>query len=78
MSKATATPSAPLDEVMLAMDVVDTLRHRQDLVARELEGVTREQQLIEKLRAVYHQHPRSRADLHRERTASAGVPGGHP
>ncbi|MEI2612965.1 MAG: DUF6384 family protein [Candidatus Promineifilaceae bacterium] len=29
---------APLDDVMLAMDVVDTLRHRQDLVVRELDG----------------------------------------
>ena len=55
MSKATAKPSAPLDEVMLAMDVVDTLRHQQNLVARELDGVTREQQLIDRLRAVYHQ-----------------------
>lgn len=40
---------------MLAMDVVDTLRHRQDLATRELAGVTREQQLIEKLRDIYHQ-----------------------
>lgn len=40
---------------MLAMDVVDTLRHRQDLVTRELEGVARERQLIERLRNVYHQ-----------------------
>ena len=55
MNKATAKPSAPLDEVMLAMDVVDTLRHQQDLVARELDGVARERQLIEKLREVYHQ-----------------------
>ena len=31
MSDVTAKPAAPLDEVMLAMDVVDTLRHRQDL-----------------------------------------------
>ncbi|MCP8885276.1 tetratricopeptide repeat protein [Devosia sp. XJ19-1] len=55
MSDATAKAAAPLDEVMLAMDVVDTLRHRQDLVTRELDGVTREKQLIEKLRSVYHQ-----------------------
>ncbi|ODT69886.1 MAG: hypothetical protein ABS75_14715 [Pelagibacterium sp. SCN 63-23] len=55
MSDATARPAAPLDEVMLAMDVVDTLRHRQDLVTRELDGVAREQQLIERLRNVYHQ-----------------------
>lgn len=55
MSDATAKAAAPLDEVMLAMDVVDTLRHRQDLVTRELDGVAREKQLIERLRSVYHQ-----------------------
>ncbi|WP_375450158.1 DUF6384 family protein [uncultured Devosia sp.] len=55
MSDVTARPAAPLDEVMLAMDVVDTLRHRQDLAVRELDGVTREQQLIDKLRDIYHQ-----------------------
>ena len=55
MSDVTAKPAAPLDELMLAMDVVDTLRHRQDLATRELDGVTREQQLIDKLRAIYHQ-----------------------
>ena len=47
--------AAPLSEVMLAMDVVDTLRHNQDLVARELAGDAREKQLIEKLRDIYHQ-----------------------
>ena len=55
MSDVTAKPVAPLDELMLAMDVVDTLRHRQDLATRELDGVTREQQLIDKLRDIYHQ-----------------------
>ena len=40
---------------MLAMDVVDTLRHNQDLVARELNGEARETQLIDKLRELYHQ-----------------------
>ena len=40
---------------MLAMDVVDTLRHRQDLVTRELDESSREGQLIEKLREIYHQ-----------------------
>lgn len=48
---AASTP--PLDEVMLAMDVVDTLRHNQDLVARELSETDREQALIERLRAIY-------------------------
>lgn len=56
MSTTTATADkAPLDEVMLAMDVVDTLRHRQDLVERELAGDAREEQLIDKLREIYHQ-----------------------
>lgn len=55
MSDATAPQAAPLNEVMLAMDVVDTLRHRQDLVTRELDGAAREKQLIERLRNVYHQ-----------------------
>lgn len=54
MSAATAE-KAPLDDVMMAMDVVDTLRHNQDLVARELAGVDRETQLIDKLRELYHQ-----------------------
>lgn len=52
---AAAAAKPPLSDVMLAMDVVDTLRHRQDLVARELSGEAREQQLIEKLRAIYHE-----------------------
>jgi hypothetical protein len=54
MSAATAE-KAPLNDVMLAMDVVDTLRHNQDLVARELNGEAREKQLIDKLRELYHQ-----------------------
>ena len=55
MSTVTAAPAAPLDEVMLAMDVVDTLRHRQDLAVRELDAEARERQLIEKLREIYRQ-----------------------
>jgi hypothetical protein len=43
----------PLDEVMLAMDVVDTLRHRQLLVERELNAEAREQTLIRRLREIY-------------------------
>lgn len=45
--------TAPLDDVMLAMDVVDTLRHNQDLVTRELSVEDREKQLIDKLRDIY-------------------------
>ena len=36
-----------LDELMLAMDVVDTLRHRQDLATRELGTDAKEAQLID-------------------------------
>ena len=54
MSTAEAD-TAPLDDVMLAMDVVDTLRHNQDLVTRELSEGNREQQLIDKLREIYRQ-----------------------
>jgi hypothetical protein len=39
---------------MLAMDVVDTLRHRQDLVTRELDAGARRKALVEKLRGIYH------------------------
>jgi hypothetical protein len=52
-SKPEAT-KAPLDDLMLAMDVVDTLRHRQDLVVRELGADEREKQLIDRLREIYH------------------------
>jgi hypothetical protein len=54
MSEGTAKAAVQLDEVMLAMDVVDTLRHRQDLVTRELDGAARERQLIERLRSLYN------------------------
>lgn len=54
-SLAPAAPQkpAPLDEVMLAMDVVDTLRHREALVAQELAGPERDAQLLERLRQIY-------------------------
>jgi len=42
-----------LDELMIAMDVVDTLRHREDLVQRELDEEGREAELIERLRKIY-------------------------
>jgi hypothetical protein len=41
------------DEVMLAMDVVDTLRHEQVLVERELASDERDQALIEKVKRMY-------------------------
>lgn len=48
-----ATAAVPLDETMLAMDVVDTLRHAETLVARELAGDERRQTLRARLREIY-------------------------
>jgi hypothetical protein len=42
-----------LDDLMIAMDVVDTLRHRENLVRRELSEEGRESELIERLRQMY-------------------------
>src|SRR5210317_1025651 len=43
----------PLDEVMLAMDMVDTLRRRQRLVEREYDSDSREQDLKQRLHKIY-------------------------
>lgn len=42
-----------LDDVLLAMDVVDTLRHRTRIVDMELNAAAREQQLIDRLKEIY-------------------------
>ena len=42
-----------LDDVLLAMDVVDTLRHRERLVDQELNAQAREEQLIARLKEIY-------------------------
>ncbi len=57
MVDGTAVEPKPhtLDEVMMAMDVVDTLRHREDLIRRELDEVGREAELIARLREIYQQ-----------------------
>lgn len=52
------TPALPeesrkLDDVMLAMDVVDTLRHRTRIVDMELNESAREEQLIARLKEIY-------------------------
>ena len=49
-----ADERAPLDDVMIAMDVVDTLRHDQLIVERELNEEERKSKLIERLREIYH------------------------
>ncbi|QRM34517.1 hypothetical protein JO965_32565 (plasmid) [Microvirga sp. VF16] len=46
-------PAQSLDEVMLAMDVVDTLRHQENLVSRELGEEVRDAQLLQRLREIY-------------------------
>jgi hypothetical protein len=53
MADQQASEKIELTEVMLAMDVVDTLRHERSLVDRELQSEDRENELIAKLRKVY-------------------------
>jgi hypothetical protein len=52
---ASAAPQerGKLDDLMMAMDVVDTLRHREDLVARELNDAGKEEALLARLRGIY-------------------------
>ena len=52
MSEAKAD-KPPLDDIMLAMDVVDTLRHRQLLVERELNAEDRDTKMKQRLREIY-------------------------
>jgi len=49
--KPVAAPK--LDDLMLAMDVVDTLRHEQNLVERELDQASRDEVLKKRLREIY-------------------------
>jgi anti-sigma-K factor RskA len=48
-----AQPDTPLDDLMMAMDVVDTLRHEEGQVARELKADERDAAMVERLRKVY-------------------------
>ena len=50
---ATSNEKQPLSDVMLAMDVVDTLRHQQLLVERELGADDREAKMKQRLREIY-------------------------
>ena len=50
---ATRSTSPKLDDLMLAMDVVDTLRQDQRLVERELSAPSSDEVLIKRLREVY-------------------------
>jgi len=44
---------APLEDLMVAMDVVDTLRHRDQLVVRASDAVGRRESLLQQLRDIY-------------------------
>lgn len=44
---------APLEDLMVAMDVVDTLRHRDLIVDRELDSDGRRDRLLARLREIY-------------------------
>lgn len=46
-------PRTKLEDIMVAMDVVDTLRHREGMVERELDADSRRQRLLERLRNMY-------------------------
>lgn len=48
-----AAESKPLDEILLAMDVVDTLRHREKTLIRELDEAGRREELIARLKEIY-------------------------
>jgi hypothetical protein len=48
-----STSPAELDDVMLAMDVVDTIRHRELIVERELNSEARRDELLERLKRLY-------------------------
>lgn len=47
-------PKQSFDDVMLAMDIVDTLRHRELVIEKELGGAARKDALIRRLKEIYH------------------------
>ncbi|OFW99788.1 MAG: hypothetical protein A3E78_07555 [Alphaproteobacteria bacterium RIFCSPHIGHO2_12_FULL_63_12] len=56
MSATTVSAPAPrqsLDDVMLAMDIVDTLRHRELALEKELGGAARKDALVARLKEIY-------------------------
>jgi hypothetical protein len=53
MNEVVVKEKAPLDELMLAMDVVDTLRHKELVLARELTVEERDAKLLDQLREIY-------------------------
>ena len=55
MAETAVKEAPPLNDLMLAMDVVDTLRHGETLVERELSAEDRRKRMIERLREIYRQ-----------------------
>lgn len=53
MSEAEKSEKIELNEIMMAMDVVDTIRHQRSLVDRELGTEDHDQALIAKIRKIY-------------------------
>jgi hypothetical protein len=53
MTEVVVKEPAPLDELMLAMDVVDTLRHKELMLAREVTADERDEDLLKRLRDIY-------------------------
>ena len=53
MSETVSDKPAKLDDVLLAMDVVDTLRHRKRIVENELNAEDREAALVARLQQIY-------------------------
>ncbi len=50
---ALGQPRTSMDELMLAMDIVDTLRHEQSLVERELASETRDADFVARVQRIY-------------------------
>lgn len=53
VDKNSTSEKTKLEDLMAAMDVVDTLRHSQKLVDRELDAESRRERLIVRLREIY-------------------------
>ncbi|MET1411247.1 DUF6384 family protein [Roseibium sp. HPY-6] len=53
MASTANKSDAPLDDLMMVMDVVDTLRHEEGQVARELKADERDAAMLDRLRQVY-------------------------
>ncbi len=55
MTAALAGPKPQsFDDIMLAMDIVDTLRHRELVLEKELGGADRKGALVRRLKEIYH------------------------